>query len=87
MVGVDPVMVEHAIEWFPLVAHYVDQGRLRIHVADAKDFVAHQGGSWDALCSDGYTGGNALAVGGKDHAFYGDARKCCGEIWLNWVSQ
>lgn len=85
VVEIDPVMVEHAMEWFPLVAHYVEAGRLRIHVADARDFVSDQETKWDLLCSDGYTGGNSLAVGGQDNAFYENARKCCGEIWLNWI--
>ena len=83
VVEVDPVIMEHALEWFPLVAHYVDTGRLRIHIADATDFVSAQETKWDLLLSDGYTGGNALAVGGSK--FYDQARKCCGEIWLNWI--
>jgi hypothetical protein len=86
VVEVDPVMVEHALEWFPLTAHYVETGRLRIHVADAKDFVSQQENKkWDLLLSDGYTGGNHLAVGARDHNFYHDAHRCCGEIWLNWI--
>ena len=83
VVEVDPVMVEHALEWFPLVAHYVAEGRLRIHVADATDFVSKAETKWDLLLSDGYTGGNRLAVGGS--SFYEQARKCCGEVWLNWI--
>lgn len=83
VVEVDPVIMEHALEWFPLVAHYVDTGRLRIHIADATDFVSAQETKWDLLLSDGYTGGNSLAVGGSK--FYDAAKKCCGEIWLNWI--
>lgn len=85
VVEIDPVMVTEARKWVPLLDHYIDQGRLRIHVADAKDFVSAPETKWDLLCSDGYTGGNSLAVGGKDHGFYRNARKCCGEIWLNWI--
>lgn len=83
VVEIDPVMIEHAIEWFPLVAHYIDIGRLRIHEADATEFVSSTETKWDVLCSDGYTGTNSIAVGTS--SFYGKARKCASEIWLNWI--
>jgi hypothetical protein len=83
VVEIDEVIVEHAMEWFPLLAHYIVEGRLNIHVADAQDFFSSLEKNYDVLCNDGYTGGNSLATGG--HSFYELARKHCAEIWLNMI--
>ena len=83
VVEIDPVVVEHDMEWFPLVAHYVVEGRLNLHTGDAQEFVSTLETDYDVLCSDGYTGGSSIAVGGN--AFYEAARKHCAEIWLNLI--
>ncbi len=43
VVDVDPTVVEMAREFFPLVHHYEQQGRLFLHLAEAQDYL-DQGG-------------------------------------------
>lgn len=51
-VDADPAMVGMAREFHPLVARYERLGRLRLHVADAEDFLSQSGGGYDFAIAD-----------------------------------
>ncbi len=51
-VDADPAMVAMAREFHPLVAHYEGQGRLRLVVSDAVDFLEHCSGGYDFAIAD-----------------------------------
>ncbi len=51
-VDADPAMAGMAREFHPLVRHYERAGRLRLHVADAEDYLARAGTSYDFVVAD-----------------------------------
>ena len=51
-VDADPAMVRMAREFHPLVEYYERLGRLRLHVADAEDFIAQAGCVYDFAIAD-----------------------------------
>lgn len=51
-VEADPAMAAMAREFHPLVCHYERLGRLRLYVADAEDYLARSGRSFDFLIAD-----------------------------------
>ena len=51
-IDADPAMVAMAREFHPLAGHYEKAGRLRLHVADAHDFVEQSGGGYDFVIAD-----------------------------------
>ena len=58
-VDADPAMVAMAREFHPLVGHFEREGRLRLHVAEATDYLSHAGGSYAFAIAD-------LVVDGAD---------------------
>lgn len=60
VVEIDPEMVEAAEKAFPLLEFYQNQGRLRIVVADAGDYLSNCVHQFDFGCADGYTGDNQI---------------------------
>ena len=59
-VEVDPAMVAMAREFHPLVSHYEKTGRLRLHVADAADYLDHAGSAFDFAIADLVVDGDSL---------------------------
>lgn len=51
-VDADPTMTAMAREFHPLVGHYERQGRLRLHLADAGDYLAQSSVSYDFAIVD-----------------------------------
>lgn len=60
IVEIDPVMVQVALDSYPLLNYYLDQGRLNIAIADASDFFRQQNDVWDFGCADAYDGSSEL---------------------------
>jgi hypothetical protein len=60
IVEIDPVMVQMAINAFPLLEWYMNKGQLNIVVEDATTYLKEHFDKWDFGCADGYTGGNCL---------------------------
>ncbi len=48
----DPTMMAMAREFHPLVGHYERRGRLRLHLADAEDYLAQASGAYDFAIVD-----------------------------------
>jgi hypothetical protein len=62
VIEIDPVIVKAATDGFPLIQHYQDQGRLRIVVSDALDWLTKAEEPYDFACADGYTGSNTIVA-------------------------
>lgn len=56
VVEIDPVMIQLCLTFFPLVQHYVDQGRLEIIEADAITFLHQNQRTFDFVHFDAYQG-------------------------------
>ncbi len=56
VVEIDPVMVQVALDTYPLIEFYMDRGRLQIEIGDARDYLAGRYEVWDYGFADGYTG-------------------------------
>lgn len=59
-VEADPAMAAMAREFHPLVSHYEKAGRLRVHVADAADYLDHAGSAFDFAIADLVVDGDSL---------------------------
>lgn len=62
VVEIDPVMVEVALEAYPLLQEYADQGRLNIVVEDANTYLRSRYDVWDFGCADAYIGTNEAVI-------------------------
>jgi spermidine synthase len=80
VVDIDPVVVETALEHFPLIQHYIDLGRLNIVIDDALNYLDNIDGIFDFGLSDAYTGKGEL-VG---HYHQAMARQC-ESIYVNVI--
>lgn len=60
VVEIDPVIVKAAVQFFPLLGHYMDQGRLSIVTSDALSWLVKCQDEFDFACADGYTGENKV---------------------------
>ncbi len=60
-VEADPAMATMAREFHPLVAHYERQGRLRLQVAEAEDYLAHSSATYDFVIADLVVSADSLA--------------------------
>lgn len=56
VVEIDPVVIKLCLTFFPLVQHYIDQGRLTIIETDALDFLQTNRQSFDFVQFDAYQG-------------------------------
>lgn len=61
-VEADPVMVAMAREFHPPVSHYEKAGRLRLHVADAADYLDQTGSAFDFAIADLTVDGDSLGI-------------------------
>ncbi|MCY4596985.1 MAG: hypothetical protein OXC19_19565 [Bryobacterales bacterium] len=59
-VEADPAMTAMAREFHPLVSHYENVGRLRLHVADAVDYLDQAGSAFDFAIADLAVDGDSL---------------------------
>lgn len=59
-VEADPAMLAMAREFHPLVSHYEKTGRLRLHVADAADYLDQAGTAFDFAIADLAVDGDSL---------------------------
>ena len=59
-VEADPAMAAMAREFHPLVSHYEKTGRLRLHVADAPDYLDQTGSAFDFAIADLAVDGDSL---------------------------
>lgn len=61
VVEIDPVMAEMALRNFPLLDHYLDQGRLNIVIADANEYLK-TADHFQIGLADGYDGGASFKL-------------------------
>jgi hypothetical protein len=61
VVEIDPVMAEVALRNFPLLEHYLDQGRLNIVIADANEYL-RTADHFQIGFADGYDGGASFQL-------------------------
>ncbi len=61
-VEADPAMAAMAREFHPLVSHYEQTGRLRLHIADAVDYLEQAGSAFDFAIADLAVDGDSLDV-------------------------
>jgi hypothetical protein len=84
-VEIDPMVVELANRWFPLLSHYQDQGRLTIVTQDITRYLIQaitEEDHWDFGLLDAYTGDN------EPHApteLLTMSSEVCGELWINAI--
>jgi len=81
IIEIDPVMIEAALAWFPLLQHYIDKGRLNIICGDANRELLTLGSEFDFGFCDAYTGAN------YDHVSdYFNLLACkCSSLFLNII--
>ena len=82
IVEIDPVIVQTALEGFPLLGYYMDRGMLDIRVADASDFLAEGHDHWDFGLADAYTGEAELVA---DHL--PDLIRRTDDLYLNVIDR
>jgi hypothetical protein len=80
VVEIDPVVVETALEHFPLLQHYVDLGRLNIVVDDATNYLDNIDGIFDFGLSDAYTGKGQLV-----NSYHKLLARQCESIYVNVI--
>lgn len=61
-VEADPAMATMAREFHPLVRHYEREGRLRLTVADAEDYLAQAGSDYDFAIADLAVDGDSVGA-------------------------
>lgn len=61
-VEADPAMATMAREFHPLVRHYEREGRLRLTVADAEDYLAQAGPDYDFVVADLAVDGDSVGA-------------------------
>ena len=82
IVEIDPVVVQTALEGFPLLGYYMDRGMLDIRIADASDFLAEGHDRWDFGLADAYTGEAELVA---DHL--PDLIRRASDLYLNVIDR
>lgn len=60
IVEIDPVMVQVALDEFPLLNYYMDRGRLSIEIEDIDDFLVRNNDTWDFALADAYDSGQEV---------------------------
>lgn len=84
VVEYDATIIQAALESFPLLQYFIDQGRLAIHHGDAADFVRRlHPGAYDVIFHDTYDGKTALTLGGP--GFFGLLARVTPKIWVNFI--
>lgn len=94
VVEIDPVMVQVALEAFPLLDWYLDRGQLNIVIEDAGDYLRDKHDVWDFMCLDAYTGSQELhcpyldlAVKRADHLYLNVIDRDQGPVMLDIVNK
>ena len=85
VVEIDPKLVELCLQGFPLIRHYRDQGRLRILLGDAGEWIADNNQHYDFVCHDAYDGGKDMTLGGED--FYARLGELADAVWVNIIGK
>jgi hypothetical protein len=80
-VDADPAMVEMAREFHPLVGHYERCGRLRLHVAQASDYLTRSRNSADFVIADLVVDSESLEAIGSQ-ALVGAIAGAAPEAWF-----
>lgn len=62
IVEIDPVIVQVALDTYPLLEFYMDRGRIQIEIGDACQYLAGRYEVWDYGFADGYTGSTKLVT-------------------------
>lgn len=74
VVDADPAMVGMAREFHPLVAHYERAGRLRLHVAEAAEFLGRASGPYGFVIADLVVDADRAGLAGSGNLIDGIAR-------------
>lgn len=77
----DPAMAAMAREFHGLVGHYERAGRLRLHVAEAVDFLASADAAYDFVIADLAVDGDSLPLLDSD-LLIGTVAAAAPEIWF-----
>ena len=80
-VEADPAMATMAREFHPLVAHYEREGRLRLQVADAEDYLAHSDATFDFVIVDLVVNADSLSLLDSD-ALIQAVAEAAPEVWF-----
>jgi len=82
IIEIDPVMVQVALDNYPLLVHYMDEGRLNIVIEDAARFYEDHFDEWDFGCADAYDGGNEILEG-----YLGTMCERCRHMYVNVIDR
>lgn len=82
VVEIDPVMVQMAIDHYPLITYYMDLGRLNIVIEDANDYLRGKLDQWDYGCADAFTGKSATV-----DSFLPRMCRRCDEVYINIIDR
>ena len=80
-VEADPAMATMAREFHPLVTHFEREGRLRLQIADAGDYLAHSDGTYDFVIADLVVNADSLPLLDSDALIQGVA-EAAPEAWF-----
>lgn len=80
VVEIDPVMIQVAVTYFPLVDYYQNIGRLKIVQSDAASYVTQCVDKFDFGCADAYTGEQSMV-----DDFLPGMCKLCNSIYVNYI--
>ncbi len=87
VVEIDPVVVNLALKWFPLLGHYQDEGRLTVVTEDITRYLIQaitEEDRWDFGLLDAYEGAN------EPHCpteLLTMSSEVCGELWINCIDR
>lgn len=78
IIEIDPVIIECALEGFPILQEFINQGRLEIRCMDANDLDSTD--KYDVGFIDAYTGTQCLET-----SFLPCVSKVCKDLYLNYI--
>lgn len=79
----DPVVLSLAKKWFPLVGHYIREGRLEVILGDGAAVVDTVNRRFDFAVVDAYQGENEMVFVRPE--FYRSLKLRADEIWINYI--
>ncbi|MDJ0838237.1 MAG: tetratricopeptide repeat protein [Acidobacteriota bacterium] len=86
-VEADPVVIDLSRRYFPLVAHYLKEGRLVIHHAEAVHFCREATQTYDFVLHDLYRGLSKVSADTVDADFIDILKRLAPATWINLVGR
>ena len=87
VIEADPAIIELSRKWFPHVSEFEQMGRLTIHQADAKEWVANNSQKRDFLMLDIYSGQRNMPDWSYSTDFIKGLTSISPQIWINLIGR